>query len=52
MPAASGLTTWSGAEEEGTGRRTERSAARADGFGSFGFLGPFGFVGFLGPSGP
>ena len=51
MPAASGLTTWSGAVEAGTGRWTERSAARADGFGSFGFLGFFGFFGFLGSSG-
>src|SRR5262245_32823131 len=50
MPAASGLTTWSGAVEAGTGRRTERSAARADGFGSFGFLGFFGFLGSSGTS--
>jgi hypothetical protein len=51
MPAASGLTTWSGAVEAGTGRWTERSAARADGFGSFGFLGFFGSFGLLGSSG-
>ena len=48
MPAALGLTTWSGAVEAGTGRGTDRSRGVAARAGCFGSAVSFGFLGLLG----